>query len=402
MSASTVIAHELPRLVFAVLYVAGAVYAVRSLLLARARRQGTPLSKPLFAGVTALLLAAHAAAPYWLFYPLSLAWKYKPVTAVSVVTLVAVLGVTLFWVVAFVRAVARAPQVDREALRAARTRELTTVETRRRFVVEGTRIVLAAGTLGAVAAGVANRKELRIARVRVNLPWPRELSGLKIVQLSDVHIDQDYDLAYLRRIVEAINGEKPDLFFFTGDLSSQTGRILDDACAELAKIKVNLSALACLGNHDYYGNAKRVEKALAQCGLPPLNNHATRVVLPGSKLHVLGITDPQAPRFGGDAPDIAQAMRFVPDGAQTILLSHQPQFFDEAAEKGIHLTLSGHTHGGQIAISRDLNPARSYTRYTYGLYKEGDSLLYVTSGTGTVGVPMRLGMPPEIAVIEVG
>jgi len=200
----------------------------------------------------------------------------------------------------------------------------------------------------------------------------------------------------MRRIRDLVARVPADVIVFTGD---QLDRRPSDArlfASGFAGIEAPLGVYGILGNHDHYVDPRLAEWALRQAGITPLVNDTARLERDGVPLVLVGVEDLQArngrrPRF--------EVLREHPD-AFRICLCHQPQGWHQAADEGAHVTISGHTHGGQIAITtRNLNPARFHTRYVAGPYRRDDAFLYVSRGIGVGAVPLRVGAPPEIDLI---
>ena len=236
---------------------------------------------------------------------------------------------------------------------------------------------------------------LRHDRVRVPIAlMPRELRGLKILQLSDLHSGRHVSARRLTRIARRAARLKPDLVVVTGDIvHDQTGYAAQAARA-LGSIKPRLGVYACLGNHDFWAGADAVEAALEKEGVIVLRN---RGLLVAPSLWLCGVDDPWSGQL-----DLPAALAGKPRGAVTLLLSHQPNTWPLARKLGVELQLSGHTHGGQIAatwLHRSLSLARLITPFVAGLYRKGPHLLYVNRGAGSVVPMVRLGARPELTEI---
>jgi predicted MPP superfamily phosphohydrolase len=152
-----------------------------------------------------------------------------------------------------------------------------------------------------------------------------------------------------------------------------------------------------MGNHDYFGEGEPLISMLRGRGVRVLRNEGVVIERAGAQLWLAAIDDTWTRR-----DDLARALEGRPDGAATVLLAHDPARFDAAAEAGAHLVLSGHTHGGQIAMpfaSRALSLASLAHPYNVGVYRRGRSTLYVHPGLGTTGPPMRLGVAPEVTIL---
>jgi predicted MPP superfamily phosphohydrolase len=185
----------------------------------------------------------------------------------------------------------------------------------------------------------------------------------------------------------------------TGDLITSHGDPLDACLRQLAHLRAESGILGCLGNHEMFAGV--VDEATwkgAKAGIKFLRNESRTLQFGNATLNVFGI-DYQP--IGSDY--LRGGEQWIVRGAANILLSHNPDVFSVAASQGWNLTLAGHTHGGQVNVeilNQSLNAARFYTPYVYGLYREGPSSVYVTRGIGTVGMPARLGAPPEVAIIR--
>ncbi|MGE5644944.1 MAG: metallophosphoesterase [Acidobacteriota bacterium] len=247
---------------------------------------------------------------------------------------------------------------------------------------------------------LVQRKDFRVREVSVPIAnLPKDLDGLRIAHLSDIHLSPFLSEAELAWAVSMANELKPHLAVVTGDLITAAGDPLDACLHELSKLRAEAGILGCLGNHEIYAHAEdEATRKGARLGIPFLRRQSRRLRFGGSILNVTGV-DYQ--RMGGDY--LPGAERAIVPGATNILLSHNPDVFDVAARQGWDLTLAGHTHGGQVNVeilNQSLNAARFFTRYVYGLYRNGPSSIWVTRGIGTVGVPARVGAPPEVALIR--
>ena len=262
---------------------------------------------------------------------------------------------------------------------------------------------LTGAALATVAAWVEPRRlvvrerELRVPR------WPRRLDGLRAGVLSDLHAGVPHaGLPVVERAVAALNEHAPDVHLLLGDFldSSQILRrevAPDRVAAALAGLAAPLGSFAVLGNHDWRNSGAAMWRALARAGIGVLEERAVELVAPGrGPFWLAGLGDLRHRR-----PDVLRTLAAVPPGAPVLLLSHDPDVFPQVPER-VSLTLSGHTHGGQVAIPllrRPLLPSRFGERYARGLIEEEGRLLLVTSGIGTSGLPVRLLAPPEVLVL---
>jgi predicted MPP superfamily phosphohydrolase len=256
----------------------------------------------------------------------------------------------------------------------------------------------AAGAL-ALFAGVGStwRRPRLIAREVSIAGLPQPLDGYRIAQLSDVHCGSYTPARRVAAWVARINALDVDLVAVTGDLITTGSAHVAGVARALGGLRGKDGVFACMGNHDYFTDGEELVAALESSGLCVLRNDGRVVERDGARLYVAGVDDTWTGRA-----DLERALAERPDGAPTLLLAHDPNLFPAAVERGVTLTLSGHTHGGQIAVpgmARRYNLARLITRFTAGLYRIGASTLYVSRGAGTTGPPIRLGVPAEIAVL---
>ncbi len=268
----------------------------------------------------------------------------------------------------------------------------------------------------AVAVGVAPfavslygyfGERLRYVVERVEIPirdLPEALDGLRIVQLSDIHIGSYLPRQQVRRAVEMANELGAELAVVTGDFITGRGDPLEDCVEELAGLRAPLGVWACNGNHEIYALCEaRAADLFQQGGMRLLRQENAEILHRGYALNLLGV-DYQRTRAidGPRLPMLAGVERLVHSDAVNILLSHNPNAFPKAAELGIQLTLAGHTHGGQVQVEildHRLSPARFMTDFVAGHYRRGSASLYVNRGIGTVGTPVRFGAPPEITLL---
>ena len=255
-------------------------------------------------------------------------------------------------------------------------------------------------TLGARALTVT-RFEVPVADL------PSSLDGLRIVHLSDLHIGQYLDLEELADHVRKVNALEPDVVCITGDIVDRAGTCAP-AFPVLAGLRARRGVFVTLGNHDVYAGASAVTAALRRLtDFTVLRNASAEVRVDGAVLPVVGVDDlgrdwargvPEHPALDGLAADL-------PRGEPWLLLSHRPDCFAQAARLGVSLMLSGHTHGGQLALParggrRARNLAEFITAFDRGTYRQGSSMLYVNRGLGFTGQKIRLFTPREVACIE--
>lgn len=245
------------------------------------------------------------------------------------------------------------------------------------------------------AVRVPNVKTLEIA-----LPGlPAAFDGYRIVHLTDLHISRLLPEAWVTAVVARTNALDPDLIVLTGDLQDGTPQARAADVAPLRALRAGDGVIAIPGNHEYYANYRGWMAAFRDLGLHMLENEHMIIQRDDAALAVAGVTDPQGPRFGQAGPDLQAALAGIPPGTLTILLDHRPVNAKQAAEAGVALQLSGHTHGGQILGAHVLTQWAN-AGYVSGLYQVGAMTLYQSNGTGLWnGLPIRLGRPSEITQI---
>ena len=246
---------------------------------------------------------------------------------------------------------------------------------------------------------------LRVEKVAVRIKnLPPEFAGFKIAMVSDLHVGLFTRLTRLRQFARVAQEAGPDLFVVCGDITDDDPQYLPKFLRSLETLDPYLPAVGVLGNHDVYANPEETLNVLDDSRLQMLVNEGMAIKKGGSTLWIAGVGDQGARRFGkwgSVAPDFDKALEGKPEGAPTVLLAHQPQGFKEAIERKVELTLSGHTHGGQLGFkSLNWSLAKLFMKYHMGHFKEGNCQLYVTPGTGYWALPVRFGLSPEISLIE--
>ncbi len=267
---------------------------------------------------------------------------------------------------------------------------------------------------GASIYGFASERLLYTVQP-VELPihnLPRALDGLRIVQLSDIHIGEFMPREEVRRAVTMANELEADLAVLTGDYITGSRDPLQDCAAELSRLRAPLGTWACNGNHEIYAGIEGETQALfSRHGMRLLRQQNVQLEWRGARFNLIGIDYQQEfAGFTARAAMLSGAEKLVRRDVPNILLSHNPNSFPRAAELGVELSLAGHTHGGQIQIEivdHRWSPARFMTSYVAGLYERplgvagttaGQACLYVNRGLGTIGIPARLGATPEISL----
>ena len=227
---------------------------------------------------------------------------------------------------------------------------------------------------------------------------PQAFEGFRITQLTDIHHSRILGISEVRRVVNLAQQTKPDMFVLTGDYSTTYRRYIEPCAEALSALSAPEGVWAVLGNHDHYTDPELTTRALQRHHIAVLNNAHTTLQRGSDSLQLSGIDD-----WGWNATDWPRAFSGLKTNAPTILLSHQPSVLDLEQTKNVSLILSGHTHGGQLKFPFLGAPASLFTndlRYARGLFQRGETQLYVSTGTGVIGLPLRFGVRPEIAVLR--
>ncbi len=274
--------------------------------------------------------------------------------------------------------------------------------TRRNFLVSSG---VTAACLALYSGEIARHEVDVVDRPIAISKLPAPFQGYRIVQVSDIHLDEFTEPFFLERIVDRVNLLKPDLVLLTGDFithGSITFLAGNHAIHRCAQILTSLTAplrYGCLGNHDVSFNPTLVTQTLAAHGTPLLINQYLPIERGGARFWLCGVDDP-----GTSHPDLDLAIPDKPDGP-VLLMAHEPDYADAvtAHPKGhlVDLMLSGHSHGGQVRlplVGALILPPMG-VKYPEGHYSFNRMQLYVNRGIGTVGLPFRLNCPPEITVI---
>jgi predicted MPP superfamily phosphohydrolase len=266
--------------------------------------------------------------------------------------------------------------------------------------------LLVAGAALAAWAGWIEPRRLVLRRETLRLPgWPAALDGLRAAVIADVHGGVPHmGRTEIARAVARLAAESPDILLLAGDYVDASplwgGRLAPEVIAgELGALRPRLGSYAVLGNHDWRRAPDRMWTALEAAGITVLENRAVPVDAPGGRLWVAGLADMRNRR-----PSVRAALRDVPDdpAEPVLLLSHDPDMHP-AVPARVALTLSGHVHGGQVRIPllrRLVIPSYYGERYARRHHDDDGRRLYVSSGLGTSGMPVRLLVPPEVVLLE--
>jgi len=281
----------------------------------------------------------------------------------------------------------------------------------RRCFLEQSVITLGAAPFVAGAYGLFyGRLNLETTRQRIRLQHlPKAFEGFRIVQLSDFHISPFMSAEEIRKYVEIANHLRGDLVALTGDFLTYDPTTQAAIVQAVSALKAPFGVLGCLGNHEYMTKTEEsITDLLAREQIRILRQERAPLELNGESLNIIGI-DYEQGRFSTDHEGhlVDRYMegneKLVLPGMVNILLNHNPNAFDRAADLGVDLMLTGHTHGGQLSLEllhRGLCLSRFVTPYVSGWYEKAGTQLYVNRGIGTISPSIRLGARPEITVFE--
>lgn len=273
---------------------------------------------------------------------------------------------------------------------------------RRLFLARSLAVTAGAVALGTAGTGVyfANSAPV-VRRVPVTLRGlDPALDGLRVVTFSDGHLSATYGGRRFERLVETVNEQRPDVVAIVGDLVDGDLDELREEAAPLADLVSEQGVFFVTGNHEYFVDTTPWLRHLPTLGVDVLRNERVAIRRGGASFDLAGVDDRTAESSGlrGHGADLDAALDGRDDAVPVVLLAHQPVQVEQARAAGVDLQLSGHTHGGQLwpfdyAVRLD-QPA------VEGLSRHGDTQLYVTSGAGYWGPPMRIGARPEVTVVE--
>ncbi len=277
----------------------------------------------------------------------------------------------------------------------------------RRQFLERTATVAAGAPFVAGAYGLLyGRLNLETTEQTVVLPrLPRAFEGFRICQLSDIHIGPFMPAEEIRKYVAIANAQKAEMVVLTGDFVTFDPDTQQAVVEALSGLRAPFGVYGSLGNHDAWAGVEdSITELFRQTGVRILRGANVPVTSQGESFNLIGV-DFQSPRRFGPSPPVKHLLgnieSLIDRDRVNILLSHNPDTFDRAAELGIDLSMAGHTHGGQAAlefISPEIAPTRLVTPYVAGWFRKPGGQLYVNRGIGTIFIPMRIGAPPEITV----
>lgn len=253
-----------------------------------------------------------------------------------------------------------------------------------------------AGNLSKVAKyAIDEATTLTTEEVAITLErLPKKLDGFRIVHLSDLHHSPFTHIDHIARAVTAASKLKPHIVVLTGDFVSHDAEYIKPVAKILGELKGKYGSFACLGNHDHWTDADMVTKELQTAGVKVLVNEGFRFEAKGSSFWLCGVDDHMVGKT-----DLPSALKGAFPDEMKLLLAHNPIIFRKAVAAGIDLTLSGHTHGGQIKVRDPEKRILPRRKLSSGLHHRKDSQIYITRGIGTVVLPVRFQCPPEISVL---
>jgi uncharacterized protein len=267
-----------------------------------------------------------------------------------------------------------------------------------RFATNATPLRTIAATLMQTARrALAEPYMLAVERQEIFLErLPKEMDGLRIVQLSDIHHSPFTGTKQIERAIETANELKPDIIALTGDYVSHEREFAAPVAELMGRLEARHGVYAVLGNHDHWVDASLITDLFTAEGITVLVNEGMRFELNGAAFWLAGVDDTMVGQ-----EDLPLALAGSSQDEMKLLLAHNPVILRRAARAGVDLVLSGHTHGGQVTLRSERSasglPRRRLLR---GLGKQGKTQIYVTRGLGTVVLPIRYGCPPELSLLE--
>ena len=281
---------------------------------------------------------------------------------------------------------------------------------RRQFLERSASAVVAAPFVAGAYGLFYGRLNLEVTAQRIRLSrLPKAFAGFRIAQLSDIHIGPFMTEDQIRKYVRIANDLKPDLIALTGDFVTWDPSTQRAVVNALTGLHAPFGIFGCLGNHEAWSRTEdSITRMLQQVGIRMLRRERVTVSTHGESFNLIGVDfETRRHMVPGNEKFVRVYLEgvesLVAPGMVNILMSHNPDTFDRAAEMGIDLSLAGHTHGGQVAlefVSPEIAPSRLVTPYVAGWFQKPGGQLYVNRGIGTIGVPIRIGAPPEITVYE--
>jgi uncharacterized protein len=242
-----------------------------------------------------------------------------------------------------------------------------------------------------------------VETVHLKLPrLARSFSGLRLAQISDLHMGGWMNAARLQHVVDLVLAQGPDILLITGDFLigrdnlDISNQVVSDLIEPLSRLAGSIPSFAVLGNHDYWTNVQTVRHILLSSGITELTNTVSILKRGQDSLYLCGVDD-----IWEGVPRLDDVIAQLSDDSTAILLAHEPDFADTSAATGrFDLQVSGHTHGGQVVLPILGPPVLPYLgrKYGSGLYKVGEMFQYTNRGVGMARLPLRINCPPEITL----
>ena len=279
-----------------------------------------------------------------------------------------------------------------------RSEPVAPAEDRRRFLAQSMAVTSSVAAFGVSSYGLWTAfHPPEVTEVPIRLPGlPKALEGLTLVQLTDIHVGPLIQRRFMEALVGQVNRLKPDVVAITGDLVDGPVPVLGPYVQVLARLQSRYGSYFVTGNHEYYAGVGPWVEALSSMGLTVLRNRYVKIGEQAS-FDLIGVDDYGTMNRFSDY-DLEKAVSGRDPERASVLLSHQPRNFEQVAQKGLGLMLSGHTHGGQM-FPGTLVGSLIWGDRNAGLSRLNDSFLYTSRGCGFVGPPMRVGAPPEIVKV---
>jgi hypothetical protein len=270
----------------------------------------------------------------------------------------------------------------------------------RRKLLESAAAGLSVAPLAVTAVGFVRRNRFRVSEVSVPIAnLLKGLEGLRIVQITDIHLSPFLSEREFAAAIDMANETRANIALVTGDLITRRGDPLDACLRQLARLRADAGVLGCLGNHEIYAHAENYVTAQGRrFGIEFLRHQAKQLRFGNAVINFAGVDYQRM-----HSHYLVGTEQLIVPGALNIMLSHNPDVFPAAAAQGYQLTVAGHTHGGQVDVEilhQHLDVARYFTPFVQGLYRRENSSVYVSNGLGTIGVPVRIGAPPEVSVLR--
>jgi len=260
-------------------------------------------------------------------------------------------------------------------------------------------VIVAVGVIILLWAGYLNARDLQVTTLRLRLRQScGNMKRLNLVFLSDLHLGVTVNSAFLKRAIFQVNSLKPDLVLLVGDIVDMDIREIDEmGCGRLlSRIRAPLGVYAVTGNHEYITGEEESVSYLSGVGITFLRD---RVIKINNSFYLAGREDLSSIRRGGEKRSLRSVLRGLDPGCPIILMDHRPARIDEAVEEGVDLLLCGHTHHGQLFPLNLLTGI--FYPVSWGYVRQGETQVYVSSGAGTWGPPVRIGNIPEIVEIKI-